>query len=96
MQNTLRELLERRRNKAIAVILGTKERECDKHLPMEASMKLRKAVLDQLNEFHDFVADVLDSLDNGDVVLNDHYMQKLDEVHAAVVLSSSSNGNGRY
>lgn len=91
MQPGLRDLLEKRRNRAIAVILGVKERECDGQLNAPSSQKLRKVVLDQLNEFHDLVVDLLDSLDNGDVVLNEVYLRKIDDVHA-VVVASTSNG----
>lgn len=88
MQDGLRELLEKRRNRGIAIILGVKERECDEHLPKEASQKLRKVVLDQMNEFHDLVNDIFDSVDSGDVVLNEEWLRKLDEMHQALVPSN--------
>ena len=91
MQDGLRELLEKRRNRGIAIILGVKERECDTHLPRDASQKLRKVVLDQMNEFHDLVNDILDSVDHGDVVLNEEWLRKLDEMHQALVPT-----NGRH
>ena len=85
MQKALSELLERRRNKVIAIILSVKERECDQHLPAEASAKLRKVVLDQLNEWHSLVLDVVASIDTGEAVVNEEYLKKLDEIHAVVM-----------
>jgi hypothetical protein len=88
----LTDLLGKRKDRAIGIVLGVKERECDRFLPPEVSKKLRKVVLDQLNEFHDLCLDVMRSLDDGDVVLNERYFEMLAEVHNAVV----GNGNGRH
>jgi len=93
MQPVLNDVLARRRDRGIAIILGMKERECDKYLSKEASGKLRKAILDQFNEFYEICVDVMRSLDSGDVTLNEHYVErieeKLSELHSAVL---SSNG----
>lgn len=88
MQAGLRDLLDKRAKRSIAIILGVKERECDQYLTDAVSAKLRKVVLDQVNEFHGLVVDILDSVDNGEVALNEHYLTKLDDIHHAVV------GNG--
>lgn len=85
MDTPLTDLLARRRDRAIAIILRVKEQECDQHLSMDASMKMRKVVLDQMNSFYDVCADVVNSLDNGGTVLNDHWLQKIDELHDIVV-----------
>jgi hypothetical protein len=84
MQDALGDLLKRRRDRAIAIILSIKERECDEYLPRETRVKLRKVVLDQFNEFYDLVLDLMSSLDQGDVVLNEEYLVKLDNVHRDV------------
>jgi hypothetical protein len=89
MQQTLQDLIEKRRNRAITIVLGVKEKECDQYLSAVASQKLRKVILDQFNEFSLLVRDVMDSLDTGDVVLNDVYIEKIDQIHSAVV------GNGK-
>lgn len=83
-ESVLKSVLSRRRDRAIAIILSAKERLCDEHLPSEASHKLRKVVLDQLNEYHDFTMDIVDSLDGGGVILNDLYVERLDEIHGMV------------
>lgn len=85
MQEALRELLKRRRDRCIAIVLGVKERECDRDLSAMSSQKLRKVVLDQFNEMHDLVVDIMNSLDDGEVVLNEAYLVKLDEIHSAVM-----------
>lgn len=96
MQAGLRELLDKRRNRSIAIILGVKERDVDPLLKKiaggdTASNKLRKVVLDQINELHELVLDLMDSLDNGDVHLNEDYLAKIDDLHDHIV----GNGNGK-
>jgi hypothetical protein len=96
-QQLLSEILGKRRDRAIAIILGVKERECDDYLPSESRNKLRKVVLDQVNDFHDFCADIVRSLDSGEVVLNEVYVTKLDAIHEVlerleVEVASVANG----
>ena len=81
----LPEMLGKRRDRAISIILGVKERECDPYLTREQSQKLRKVVLDQVNDLVDFALDVCHSLDTGEVVLNDVYLEKLDKLYEVVV-----------
>ncbi len=83
------ELLAKRRDRVIAIVLGVKERECDQHLPPEVQAKLRKVVLDQMNEFCELALDLLRS-ESGSGIVNEHFLEKLDAIHAAVV----GNGNG--
>ncbi len=79
MQDSVRELLERRKNRAIAIILTCKESECDEHLPDNASYRLRKVVLDQINELHDLCIDVIESIDTDNVMLNEYWLKKIEE-----------------
>lgn len=88
-QQVLTDMLARRRDRSIAVVLGMKEKECDRYLPRDVSFKLRKIVLDQINELCDFAVDVCNSLDTGDVILNEEYLRKLDDIHELV----TSNGH---
>lgn len=81
----LNEMLGRRRDRAISIILSVKERECDKSLTRDASQRLRKVILDQVNELVDFSMDICNSLDTGEVVLNEVYLQKLDAVYDILV-----------
>lgn len=86
MQQALTDLLAKRRDRAIAIILGVKERDCDSHLPPEARSKLRKVILDQINEFYEMAMDITRSLDTGDVTFNELYLEKLDALHSDVTL----------
>lgn len=80
MQPALEALLKKRKDRSIAIILGVKERDCDRHLPEQASLRLRKVILDQLNEFYEMVIDITASLDTGEVVLNEEYLGKIDRM----------------
>lgn len=85
MQDSIRELLTRRKNRAAAIILGVKDDECDFYLPEDVSKSLRKAILDQMNDFYDVCVDVIESLDNESYVMNDHYLEKIDEIYMCIV-----------
>lgn len=80
MQPALDALLEKRKNRSIAIILGVKERYCDRHLPEDSSLRLRKVILDQLNEMYELMIDIAGSLDTGEVVLNEEYLGKIDRM----------------
>ncbi len=91
MQEVVSDIVARRKDRAIAVLLGIKEREVDQYLPKEVQVRLRKAILDQLNDYTTLVLDVLRSLNtDSTVVLNELWLQKLDEIHHAV----TTNGHG--
>lgn len=84
MQEALQDLLRRRKDRAIAIVLGVKERECDRDLSAQASQKLRKVVLDQFNDLYDITIDLMSSLDRGEVVLNEEYLDRIDAIYSAV------------
>lgn len=90
MQRALQDLLRKRMDRAIATVLSAKEQSVDPLLPHSgdartASRHLRKVVLDQFNDFYEVCIDVMGSLDNGDAVLNEVWLEKLDEIHRAIV-----------
>lgn len=76
LHDDTRFFLERRKNKAIAIILSLKERECDQYLPTEASEALRKVILDQLNDLAELAESLLDS----STILNEEYVKKIDRI----------------
>jgi hypothetical protein len=88
--SSYQDLIRRRKDRACAIILSVKERDVDPHLEAAVSDKLRKVVLDQLNEFHDVVRDVIAALEDGSVVFNDLWLQRMEEIYEAVVV----NGRG--
>lgn len=97
-QQLLTDILAKRRDRVIAIILGVKERECDKFLNPQASSKLRKVVLDQVNDYHDLCTDLIRSLDTDEVVLNEIFVDRLDMISnqltqvQAEVASAYNNG----
>lgn len=82
-----RELLEKRCRRAIAVVLSAKEKEADPWLPAPAQVHLRKVILDQFNDLLALSVDLLDSLE-ADSVVNELWLERLTEIHAAVVGAS--------
>lgn len=92
------DILRKRRDRAIATILNVKERDIDPLLGPNgatASRVLRKAVLDQLNDFCDIAVDIATSGDAAGFEFNPEVWGpkiagKLEEIHAAVLA-----GNGK-
>lgn len=84
------EILKKRRDRAIAIILNVKEREVDPLLDAEngrpqASRLLRKVILDQLNDFCDIAIDVASSGDASTFEFNPEVWQrKINDIHRAV------------
>lgn len=74
-------LLAKRRDRVIASFLSFKERECDDYLPPEVSSKLRKKFLDDINDLCDIAFDLIGA-DN--VVWNEEFMNRLDEIYQIV------------
>ena len=85
MNDGIKEILAKRRDRACAILLGFKERECDEYLPEHVSAALRKQILDQLNDFYDVSIDLLRSVDSNGVVMNEEFLarmfNKIDEIH---------------
>ncbi len=88
-QPAVQEILHRRKQRCIATILGVKEREVDLDLSAETQAKLRKVILDEINDFHDIALDLLNSVDGGNVVVNQLWLDKLDELYNHVVISNN-------
>lgn len=82
-------LLRKRRDRAIAICLSLKEREADPFLPPQVSAKLRKVILDQMNDLYDTCLDLLGSSDDGTVILNEEYLRKIDDLHDLLVSNGS-------
>jgi hypothetical protein len=79
-----RDLLDKRCRRAIAVVLSLKESEVDKYLPPEVQQRLRKVILDQFNDLSALATDLLDSLER-DSVVNELWLERIEQIHAAVV-----------
>jgi hypothetical protein len=95
------EILKKRRDRTIAIILGLKEREVDPLLLQEpggsrASGMLRKVILDQINDFYDIALDVAssgeaDTFEFNPDVWGSRIEGRLNDLHRAVA-SLASNG----
>lgn len=89
MSDKVDRMLARQRDRAIATILDFKERECDEYLPVEVQRKLRKVVLDQLNELTIFAVDLADG---GEAIVNELFLEKLDEIKVTVLQAVGTRG----
>lgn len=78
----LTEALGRRRNKAISIILRFKEDYIDDQIDEATSDQFRSVVLDQINDFHDVCVDLIGA--SGGVV-NELWVEKLEEIHDILV-----------
>lgn len=83
-------------DRAIATVLSSKEQTVDCFLidgedSIVASRQLRKVVLDQFNGFYEVCLDVMSSLDNGEVVLNEDYLRKIDQIHQTIATERPIN-----
>jgi hypothetical protein len=85
MQTALETMLKRRRNRSIATILGIMDRECSPDLSPHAKNLLRKVILDQINDLCDIIHDIVESLDTGEVTLNEYYLDRIDQIHQALI-----------
>ncbi len=86
MSELVEEILAKRRDRAIAIVLSCKERDCDQHLPPEARAKLRKVILDQMNDVVDVAMDLIHAVEcKHDPIINELWLEKISEIHDAVV-----------
>lgn len=72
------EFLRRRKDRACAIVLTTVDREVTDR---DSRERVRKVILDQINDFYNAIVDVVHSMDSGTVVLNELWLAKLDEIH---------------
>ncbi len=91
------EILKKRRDRAIAIVLTVKERDIDPLLKQvqggdRASVKLRKVVLDQVNDFYDMALDVAMSGEAAGFEFNaDVWEQRFDRLEAILVNGDAAN-----
>lgn len=85
------DILKKRRDRAIAIVLSIKEREVDPVLGTSdagrnASRILRKVVLDQINDFCDLALDVASSGEAPNFEFNPEvWLRKINEIHRVVM-----------
>lgn len=85
MDDAVKKILARRRDRMIATILGAKEEFCDPHISQEEASEIRKVILDQINDYYDLCVDLLRSVQPEGLIMNQDYLEKLDEIHQALL-----------
>lgn len=79
------EIIRERANGAISAILYHKERHVDEALSDDQAEQLRRVVLREVNNLVKFVNEVVESLGaEPTLTLNEHWLDKLNEIHRAV------------
>lgn len=84
MNEQVKSLLSKRKDRSIAILLGYKERECDTYLPVAVRAELRKKILDQMNDFYELALDLMGSMDDSHIQMNQLFLDKLDSIYEAV------------
>lgn len=72
MNQAVSETLKKRKDRMAAIILSSWE---------QGDKDFRKVVLDQVNDYHDLVVNLMNVVADEGVVLNEEYVQKLDDIH---------------
>lgn len=98
------DILSKRRDRTIAIVLGIKEREVDPLLTQvpggsRASTLMRKAILDQINDFYDMALDVASSSGADKYEFNPEVWSRriegqLRDLTRTMQHMASQNGNG--
>lgn len=92
------EILKKRRDRAIAIVLNVKEREVDPLLNQvkggeRAARAMRKVVLDQINDFYDMALDVAMSGEAATFEFNaDVWERRFDELEVKLLDAVAANG----
>lgn len=93
MEDELATLVDDRCKVALGAILRFKDTEIDPIVPAEVSAGLRRTVLREVNGFKDFLLEVLGSVHDRGMAVNQIWLEeigaKLDDVHRAVTNGSS-------
>lgn len=85
-----KEILKKRKDRSIAIILNVKEKEVDPLLTSEgggdrASRLMRKVILDQFNDFYDMAIDIVESGEANNFEFNAEIWVKKIEGHFAEI-----------
>jgi hypothetical protein len=77
-----KQLLGKRRDRAIATLLSYKEREIDGYLSEVEASAFRKVILDQINDLCDFAFDLMSP---DQVIFNEEFLDRLESIEKAVL-----------
>lgn len=73
-------VLFKRKQATCASLLSFKEDFIDEYLPHDISVKLRKEILDQINNLYESCLDVIESSDGSFVIMNELFKERMDGV----------------
>lgn len=85
MQAQLEGILQKRKNRVLSKILGSKESIADPHLSEDARAELRKVILDEVNALCEFALDLMEEVGDPGVQINEQALDMLTELHQEVV-----------
>lgn len=74
-----KEILGKRRDRTIAILLSYKEKEIDRFLPEDLSVAFRKTLLDHINDLCEFAFDLEGS--SGITEFNEVYIERLEDIY---------------
>ncbi len=81
MNEGLKDLLGRRRDRCLARILNAKDEfEADRYDGRE----FRKVILDEFNDFYNMALDVIKSIDDESVVVNRDFYDRVERIYDAI------------
>lgn len=76
MNGAVADTLKKRKDRMAAIILSAWEQD---------DRDFRKVVLDQVNDYHDLVLNLMNVVSDDSVVLNEEYVKKLDEMYEVLM-----------
>ncbi len=71
----LEDIAARRRDRCLAAILAVRD-EVDPHLPDQLGRKLRKVILDQVNDLTETLVDLLKTVADDRIVVNEYWLER--------------------
>lgn len=82
MRSGVERVLEKRKNRVIKKILGTREELID--LPPAEAERFRKMVLDELNGYNELVLDIIGESEAFGIEFNEHALELLSQINEGV------------
>lgn len=72
---SLEDIAAKRRDRCLAAILAVRD-ECDAHLPEPLGRRLRKVVLDQVNDLTEVLVDLMKTVNDEQILVNEFWLER--------------------
>lgn len=72
---SLEDIAGKRRDRCLAAILSVRD-EVSPHLPEELGRKLRKVILDQVNDLTETLVDLMKAVNDDSVLVNEYFLER--------------------